>query len=106
MSAHHHDHDHHDHDHHDHGHHDHDHGVHEEHEHDHDVSVASGPNDSLFPQIDLPNVVAMNAAGGADAGQHAIKCAQLPSSFRLDFTLTPSRSWENRDDDTRVCLSW
>ncbi len=60
----------HDHDHLDHG----GHGGHEhEHEHDHDTPLSAGPADSLFSQVDLPNVTAMNAEGGADAGQRVIK---------------------------------
>jgi hypothetical protein len=58
---------------HDHDHHDYDHGDNDQHDHDHDVPLSVGPNDSLFSQVDLPNVVAMNAEGGADAGQKVIK---------------------------------
>ncbi|CAD6585921.1 MAG: hypothetical protein TREMPRED_004278 [Tremellales sp. Tagirdzhanova-0007] len=47
----------------------------------------SGPADSLFSQVDLPNVIAMNAEDGPIAGQRAIK------------------SWEERDDETRWCES-
>ena len=52
-----------------HGGHDHDH----DHDHDHEVPLMSGPADSLFSQVDLPNVIAMNAEDGPIAGQRAIK---------------------------------
>lgn len=57
---------------HDHEHHHH-HEGHDGHEHDHEVPLNSGPNDSLFTQIDTLNVTALNAEGGAAAGQKVIK---------------------------------
>lgn len=58
-----------------HGHnHDHGHDHHHNHDgHDHDIPLGSGPQDSLYGQVDLPNVVALNAVGGAEAGQKVIK---------------------------------
>lgn len=41
--------------------------------HDHDVPLGAGPRDSLYGQIDRDNVVAMNAAGGAESGRNVIK---------------------------------
>lgn len=50
--------------------HDHDHG----HDgHSHDVPLESSPLDSLYTQIDLPNVMALNAEGGGEAGRKVIK---------------------------------
>ena len=54
---------------HDHGH---GHGGHG-HDHDHDDPVGTGPQDSLYSQIDLPHVTALNAVGGPEAGQKVIK---------------------------------
>ena len=56
------------------------------HDHDHDIPLGSGPIDSLFSQIDLPNVTAMNAEGGADAGQRVIKWA--PTSTLVNGVLS------------------
>jgi hypothetical protein len=54
--------------------HDHDHGHgHGDHDHDHDDPVGTGPQDSLYSQIDLPHVTALNALGGPEAGQKVIK---------------------------------
>ena len=52
-----------------HGHDGHGHG----HDHSHDTPLGSGPQDSLFEQVDLPHVVALNAEGGAEAGRKVIK---------------------------------
>ena len=52
--------------------HSHDHGHHG---HSHEVPLESGPNDSLYAVIDTPNVVALNAKDGAEAGQRVIKWA-------------------------------
>jgi hypothetical protein len=54
--------------------HSHGHGDHEHEGHDHDIALGSGPQDSLFSHIDIPNVVALNAVGGGEAGQKVIKC--------------------------------
>ena len=43
------------------------------HDHDHDIPLTSGPQDSLYSQIDVEHVVAMNAEGGAEAGKGVIK---------------------------------
>jgi hypothetical protein len=32
-----------------------------------------GPSDSLYRQIDTPNVIALNAQGGGESGQRVIK---------------------------------
>ena len=56
---------------HDHHGHDHGHGGHEG--HDHDDPEGSGPQDSLFSQVDLTHVTALNAQGGPEAGQRIIK---------------------------------
>ncbi|EIW84179.1 DUF1000-domain-containing protein [Coniophora puteana RWD-64-598 SS2] len=50
-------------------HHHHDGCSHEHHDHDHD-SPDAGPKDNLYPYIDRPNVVALNASGN---GQDVIK---------------------------------
>ncbi|ODO00647.1 hypothetical protein L198_02969 [Cryptococcus wingfieldii CBS 7118] len=60
--------------------HDHNHGDHAG--HDHDVPLESSPLDSLYQQIDLPNVVALNAEDGREAGKKVIK------------------SWDMKEDDT------
>lgn len=51
--------------------------------HSHEVPLGDGPQDSLYLQIDVPHVVAMNAVGGADAGQRVIKWVvpPLPASL-------------------------
>ncbi|KAI9632993.1 galactose-binding domain-like protein [Dioszegia hungarica] len=67
--------------------HSHGHGDHNHEGHDHDIPLGSGPQDSLFSHIDVPNVVALNAVGGGEAGQKVIK------------------SWEEREDLTRFCES-
>ncbi|WVR08239.1 hypothetical protein IAU60_005286 [Kwoniella sp. DSM 27419] len=66
--------------------HDHDH-EHGHHGHSHEVPLDQSPLDSLYPQVDLPNVVALNADGGAEVGRKVIK------------------SWEAKDDDTLWCES-
>lgn len=53
--------------------HGHGHGDHDHDGHDHDIPLDSGPQDSLFSHIDLPNVVALNAVGGGDSGKNVIK---------------------------------
>ncbi|RSH93496.1 hypothetical protein EHS25_007852 [Saitozyma podzolica] len=58
---------------HDHGSHDHGHGGHGDHSHSHEVPLEAGPQDSLYPVIDVVHVTAMNAVGGAEAGQKVIK---------------------------------
>ena len=57
------------------GHGEHNHGGHGGHGHDHshDVPLSSGPADSLYSQIDIPHVVALNVDGGGEAGQNVIK---------------------------------
>jgi hypothetical protein len=57
---------------HDHGDHDHGHG-HGHEGHDHDDPVGTGPHDSLYSQIDVVHVTALNAVGGPEAGQKVIK---------------------------------
>ncbi|KAK4685326.1 hypothetical protein P7C73_g4830, partial [Tremellales sp. Uapishka_1] len=66
---------------------DHDHDQSHPHSHSHEIPLESGPQDSLFSQIDVPNVVAMNATGGADAGKRIIK------------------SWDDREDEIQYCES-
>ncbi|KAK6908912.1 hypothetical protein I203_102918 [Kwoniella mangroviensis CBS 8507] len=61
--------------------HDHDHG------HSHDVPLDVSPLDSLYGQIDLPNVTALNAEGGGEEGQKVIK------------------SWDMKNDETLWCES-
>ena len=57
-----------------HSHHDHNHSGHDhDHDHDHEAPLISGPADSLFSQVDMPNVIAMNAVDGPEAGQRVIK---------------------------------
>ncbi|GFZ50096.1 hypothetical protein JCM24511_07849 [Saitozyma sp. JCM 24511] len=68
------------------GSHDHGHGDHS-HSHSHEVPLEAGPQDSLYGVIDVVHVTAMNAVGGAEAGQKVIK------------------SWDDRDDETRYCES-
>jgi hypothetical protein len=61
---------------HSHDHHDHDHEQEHGHGHeghDHDDPVGTGPQDSLYSQIDLPHVTALNASGGPEDGQKVIK---------------------------------
>jgi hypothetical protein len=58
--------------------HDHGHGS-GGHGHSHDVPLTSGPADSLYGQVDLVHVSALNAQGGGEAGQNVIKWAD----FRL-----------------------
>jgi hypothetical protein len=54
--------------------HDHGHGHGHGHEdHDHDDPVGTGPQDSLYSQIDLTHVTALNASGGPEAAQKIIK---------------------------------
>lgn len=68
--------------------HDHDHsGGGHGHGHDHDVPLESGPSDSLYGQIDLPNVVALNAQGGGEAGQRVIKCAITLTMYSMQIAL-------------------
>jgi len=78
--------------------HSHSHGHHDEHDHDqahghdheghdHDIPLASGPHDFLYSQVDLPNVTALNAIGGAEAGKRVIK------------------SWDMREDESMFCES-
>lgn len=46
-------------------------GTHGDHDHDHDHDADDvGPNDNLFPYIDRPNVVALNATA---PGSNVIK---------------------------------
>lgn len=52
--------------------------------HSHEVPLGAGPQDSLYQQVDLPHVVAMNAVGGAESGQNVIKCVQ---QFSLKTTV-------------------
>ncbi|WVO13726.1 hypothetical protein L204_101348 [Cryptococcus depauperatus] len=61
--------------------HDNDHHDHGGHDHSHDVPLESSPLDSLYTQIDLLNVTALNAKGGGQAGQKVIK------------------SWDMKEDD-------
>ena len=35
--------------------------------------MSSGPSDALYGHIDIEHVVALNAEGGAEAGQNVIK---------------------------------
>ena len=49
------------------------HDHHGNHDHSHDVPMSSGPADSLYGQIDSVHVAALNAEGGAEAGQRVIK---------------------------------
>ncbi|WVQ79436.1 hypothetical protein IAT38_001534 [Cryptococcus sp. DSM 104549] len=53
-----------------------------DHDHNHDAPLESSPLDSLYSQIDLDNVTALNAEGGGEAGRRVIK------------------SWDMREDDT------
>ncbi|ORX37900.1 galactose-binding domain-like protein [Kockovaella imperatae] len=69
-------------DHHGHGH---DHGDH--HGHSHEVPLSAGPNDSLYGVVDTPNVVALNAMDGGEAGQRAIK------------------PWHEKEDEGKYCES-
>lgn len=62
--------------------HDHDHHDQEHDGHSHDVPLESSPLDSLYTQIDLPNVTALNAEGGGEAGRKVIK------------------NWDMKEDDT------
>lgn len=48
----------------------HGHGVHD---HSHEVPLSAGPADSLYGQIDLVHVVALNAQEGGESGQNVIK---------------------------------
>ncbi|WWC93019.1 uncharacterized protein L201_007983 [Kwoniella dendrophila CBS 6074] len=66
--------------------HDHDHGN-GHHGHSHDVPLDQSPLDSLYGQIDLPNVTALNGEGGGESGKKAIK------------------AWDMRDDETLWCES-
>ncbi|KAK1923734.1 PITH domain-containing protein [Papiliotrema laurentii] len=66
--------------------HDHGHGS-GGHGHSHDVPLTSGPADSLYGQVDLVHVSALNAQGGGEAGQNVIK------------------AWDDRDDETKWCES-
>jgi hypothetical protein len=65
-----------------HGHdHSHGHGHGHGHEgHDHDDPEGTGPQDSLYSQIDLTHVTALNASGGPEAGQKIFKCAFLSTT--------------------------
>lgn len=53
--------------------HDHDHHDHEHDGHSHDVPLESSPLDSLYTQVDLSGVTALNAEGGGEAGRKVIK---------------------------------
>lgn len=53
--------------------HDHEHGGGDHAGHSHEVPLSAGPSDSLYQFIDLPNVIALNAEGGGQAGQNVIK---------------------------------
>lgn len=68
--------------------HSHDHG-HDHEGHDHDDPAGSGPQDSLFSQIDLPHVTALNAQGGAEAGQRIIKLVLAPYGLKVSRTTSP-----------------
>jgi hypothetical protein len=110
---------------HDHGSDDHGHGGHGDHSHSHEVPLEAGPQDSLYPVIDVVHVTAMNAVGGAEAGQKVIKwvrrrlrtphttqhtwnrlgatcSSELDSSGRDHADRVPFRSWDDRDDETRA----
>ncbi|KAK8849497.1 hypothetical protein IAR55_004831 [Kwoniella newhampshirensis] len=63
------------------------HGHDHDHNHSHDAPLESSPLDSLYSQIDTPNVTALNAEGGGENGQRVIK------------------SWEMRDDESLWCES-
>ena len=52
----------------------HDHGGHD-HGHSHDAPLDSTLHDNLYGEIDLPNVRALNAVGGVEAGRNVIKWA-------------------------------
>ncbi len=56
-----------------HDHHDHDHEGGGHAGHSHEVPLESGPNDSLFGQIDIEHVTALNAQDGGESGQRVIK---------------------------------
>lgn len=57
-------------------------------EHDHDVPLAAGPTDSLYPVIDTEHVVALNAAGGAEKGRVVIKWVeQLAGGMRCEVLM-------------------
>lgn len=43
------------------------------HDHSHEVPMGAGPSDSLYGQIDLVHVEALNAEGGGESGQSVIK---------------------------------
>ncbi|KAE8542356.1 hypothetical protein D1P53_001131 [Cryptococcus gattii VGV] len=62
--------------------HDHDHHDHGHDGHSHDVPLESSPLDSLYTQVDLSGVTALNAEGGGEAGRKVIK------------------SWDMKEDDT------
>ncbi|WRT69494.1 uncharacterized protein IL334_006480 [Kwoniella shivajii] len=58
-----------------------------DHDHSHDAPLNSSPLDSLYGQIDLPNVTALNSENGGDPGKRVIK------------------TWDMRDDETLWCES-
>lgn len=83
--------------------HDHDHGSHDhgygDHSHSHEVPLEAGPQDSLYGVIDVVHVTAMNAVGGAEAGQKVIKWVQQ----RLNTGLRGLRSiWADRLSKTHI----
>jgi hypothetical protein len=85
-----------------------------DHGHSHDVPLSAGPQDSLYPVIDVTHVVAMNAEGGAEAGQKVVKWVHstcgCPTVSRWMVGLDSGvvrrayevRSWEDREDESRV----
>ena len=58
-----------------------DHGGHGGHDHSHEVPMGAGPSDSLYGQIDLIHVEALNAEGGGETGQRVIKWVE--HSFQM-----------------------
>ena len=76
------------HDHHEHGGDDHGHGH--GHDHSHDVPLEAGPQDSLYPQIDLEHVVGLNAVGGGESGKNVIKWVSRYYASRLMVDLGPT----------------
>ena len=75
--------------------------------HDHDVPLESVPADSLYSQIDLEHVEALNAQGGAESGRKVIKCVLFLNLLILTLLSTSQaptdrRTWERREDESIV----
>lgn len=83
--------------------HDHDHHDQEHDGHSHDVPLESSPLDSLYTQIDLPNVMALNAEGGGEAGRKVIKWVTTQYPTDMCWLNAKELGYERRWHDRTHC---